>query len=198
MKTSKKIFAVMIAVLFAGTSAIASGNLKLNIMGTGNDRADVEISNVKISTFEIEVTNEFGERVFYKETKAPSNTYKKKYDFSQLEDGTYFFTVKVDNESTESKLDIKNGEVKILEEKKMVDPVFIFDNKQLKMSYLNFGEKSTTLTVYDSKRNEVYSKDLKSNFITQHGLDFSNVNRGRYQVVLSNINEVHSYEVLID
>ena len=132
MKTRKGFIAVVVAGLFAGSSAFASGNLKLNISGSGKDMAEVEISNVKVSTFEIEVENDLGETIFYKETKAPANTYKKKYDFSQLEDGTYFFTVKIDNESTETKFEIDNGEVKILEEKKSVDPVFIFDNKQLK------------------------------------------------------------------
>jgi hypothetical protein len=151
-----------------------------------------------MSTFEIEVTDNNGEVVFYKETKAPATSYKRTYDFSRLEDGTYFFTVKIDNESTETKFEIEKGQVNVIEEKKMVDPVFVFDNKQLKLSYLNFNGDNTTLIVYDSSRSLLYEKDLKSDFVTQHGIDFSKTPKGNYEVVLSSGNEVHSYDVFID
>lgn len=193
----KTIFAVMIAGLI-GSSAMASGNLKVNISSGSKELAEVEISNLKMSTFEIDVRNDLGEVVFYKETSAPATSYKRKYDFSRLEDGTYFFTVKVANEFTETKFNIERGEVKIIEEKKMVDPVFVMDNKQLKMSYLNFAQENSTLIVYDQFRNSLYEKDLKSEFVTQHGIDFSKVPRGNYEVVLSSGNNVHSYDVYID
>ena len=197
MKTMKSFFAVAIAVLIAG-GAIASGNLRVNIASGGKDMAAVDISNIKMSTFEIEVTDNNGEVVFYKETKAPATSYQRNYDFSRLEDGTYFFTVKIDNESTETKFEIEKGQVNVKEEKKMVDPVFVFDNKQLKLSYLNFNGDNTILIVYDSSRSQLYEKDLKSDFVTQHGIDFSKLPNGNYEVVLSSGNEVHSYDVFID
>jgi hypothetical protein len=197
MKTMKTLFALTLAILVYG-SAMASGNLKVNITALNNDLTEVEISNVKMSKFEIDVTNDKGEVVFYKETKAPATNYKRNYDFSLLEDGTYYFTVKIDNESTETKFRVENGKMNIIEEKKMVDPVFIFENNHLKLSYLNFEEENLTLTVYDNSRNELYKKDLKSDFVTQHGLDFSKVARGTYVAVLSNGNDVHSYNIFID
>lgn len=197
MKTMKTLFAVVITSLI-GSGAMASGNLKVNIASGSKDFAKVEISNVKMSTFEIDVTDENGELVFYKETNAPANSYKRNYDFSKLEDGTYFFNVKIDNESTETKFDIKRGQLNVVKEKKMVDPVFVFDNKELKLSYLNFNGDNTTLIVYDSSRTPLYEKDLKSDFVTQHGVNFSKVPRGNYEVVLSSGNEIHSYDVSID
>ena len=197
MKTMKTIFAVVIAGLI-GSSAMASGNLRVSMTAGSKDLAGVEIFNVKMSTFEIEVKDAYGEVVFYKETKAPATSYKRNYDFSRLEDGTYYFTVRIDNESTETKFDIKRGQVNVVEEKKMVDPVFVFDNKELKLSYLNFNGDNTTLIVYDSSRTPLYEKDLKSDFVTQHGIDFSKVPRGDYEVVLSSGNEVHSYDVSVD
>jgi hypothetical protein len=158
----------------------------------------VEITNVKMSTFEIDVRNDMGELVFSKETSAPATSYKRNYDFSRLEDGTYFFTVKVDNELTETKFKIERGEVKIIEEKKMVDPVFVMDNKQLKMSFLNFSQENSTLIVYDKLRNPLYEKELKPDFVTQHGLDFSKAKSGKYEVILSSGNNIYSYDVLID
>jgi hypothetical protein len=172
--------------------------LKVNIASGNNESTEVEISNVKMSQFEIEVMSENGDVVFYKETKAPATNYKRNYDFSRLEDGTYFFTVRIDNESTKTKFDIERGQVNIVEEEKMVDPVFVFENKELKLSYLNFNGDNTTLIVYDSSRSQLYEKDLKSDFVTQHGIDFSKTPKGTYEVVLSSGNEVHSYDVFID
>ena len=197
MKTRMTILTVVLVGLF-GTTAMASGNLRVNIAPGNNEMADVAISNLKMSTFKISVTDEYGDVIFNKETKSPANDYKRNYDFSRLEDGTYFFTVRVDNESTETKIDIDRGQIKIIEEKKRIDPVFLMDNKQLKLSYLNFGQENTNLYVYDKYRNLVYEKDLKSGFVTQHGIDFSKSPRGNYEVVLSSGNDVHSFDVFID
>jgi hypothetical protein len=197
MKTIKTILAVVIAGLI-GSSAMASGNLRVNITSGSKDLAEVEIMNVKMSTFEIDVTNENGEVIFYKETKTPATNYKRNYDFSRLEDGTYFFTVKIDNEVKETKFNIEKGQLKVVEAKKMVEPVFVMDNKQLKMSYLNFEQEDTKVIVYDRFRNMLYEKDLNKQFATHHGLDFSKAPRGDYEVVLSSGNSVHSYDVFID
>lgn len=197
MKTMKTILAVVIAGLI-GSSVMASGNLRVNIAEGSKNLAEVEIFNVKMSTFEIDVTNEYGEVIFYKETKAPATNYKRNYDFSRLEDGNYYFTVKIDNEVKETKFNINRGQVKVIEAKKMVEPVFVMDNKQLKMSYLNFEQEDTKVIVYDRFRNTLYEKDLNPQFATHHGLDFSKAPRGEYEVVLSSGNSVHSYDVFID
>lgn len=193
----KTLLASVIAGLI-GTSAMASGNLKVNMTTGSKDLAEIEITNVKLSTFEIDVKDQNGEIIFYKETKAPASNYKRNYDFSRLEDGTYFFTVKIDDEVKETKFNIERGRVNVLETKKMVDPVFVMNNKQLKMSYLNFAQENTKVFVYDRFRTTLYEKDLKSDFVTQHGIDFSKLPRGSYEVVLASGNAVHSYDVFID
>lgn len=197
MKTLKTFLAVIFATFIVNV-AMASGNLKVNLSSVDNELTAVEISNVKMSTFEIEVEDINGETVFQKKTKAPASTYKRTYDFSKLEDGVYYFNVKIDNELTETKFNIVRGELTVLEEKKSLDPIFIFDNKQLKLSYLNFAGDKSTLTVYDNLGNEVYVKDLKSEFVTNHGLDFSNTRNGKYQVVLTSGYNYHTYNVHLD
>lgn len=197
MKTRKTILALILAGLF-GTTTMATGNLRVNIAPGNNEMADVAISNLKMSTFKISVTDEYNDVIFNKETKSPANDYKRSYDFSRLEDGNYFFTVKVDNETTETKFDIERGKMEIIEEKKWIDPVFVLNDKQLKLSYLNFGQENTNLYIYDKNRNLLHEKDLKSDFVIQHGIDFSKALRGNYEVVLSSGNKVHSYDVFID
>lgn len=197
MKTIRNLFAAVLAVFVFG-GAMASGNLRVNIKSLNNDLTEVEILNTKSSVFAIDVKNAQGEIVFYKETKSPSENYKRVYDFSKLENGSYFLTVKIDNEWKETKFEIKNGKMNFVKQKKIVSPVFIFSNNQLKLSYLNFEEENSTLIIYDNNRNVLYQKDLRSDFITQHGLDFSKTARGNYEAVLSSGNEVFSYNIYVD
>jgi hypothetical protein len=197
MKTMKTIFALVLAVFVYG-SVNASGNLRVNITDLNNSLTEVEILNAKMSMFEIDVKNEKGELVFFKETTSPATNYKRKYDFSKLENGVYFFTVKIDNELKETKFRIENGKMTVLKQTKMVEPVFIFDDNQLKLSYLNFDGENSSFIVYDSNRNELYRKNLNSDFITQHGLDFSKATRGSYRAVLSSGNNVFSYDIFVD
>lgn len=193
-----KTFFLLAFTVLSVSSVIASGNLKVNITTGSKDLAEVEIMNLKMSIFEIDVKDVYGEVIFYKETRDPATSYKRNYDFSRLEDGIYYFTVKIDNESTETKFKIERGQLKLIEEKKVVEPVFVMDNKQLKLSYLNFEQKETKVIVYDRFRNTLYEKDLKADFATHHGLDFSKAPGGKYEVVLSSGNNVHSYDVFID
>ena len=193
----KTIFTLVLAVFVYG-SISASGNLRVNITDLKNSLTEVEILNAKMSMFEIDIKNEKGELVFYKETTSPATNYKRKYDFSKLENGVYLFTVKIDNELKETKFSVENGKMTVLKQTKMVEPVFIFDNSQLKLSYLNFDGENTLLTVYDSNRNELYRKNLSSDFVTQHGLDFSKVARGSYRAVLSSGNNAFSYDIFVD
>lgn len=197
MKTMKNLFALALAVLVY-SGVMASGNLKVNVTALHNDLTEVEILNAKASVFEIYVENDKGDLVFSKETKSPADNYKRVYDFSKLEDGTYFLTVQIDKETKETKFEIENGKMNLVKQKKIVDPVFIFDNNQLKLSYLNFELENSSLTILDKNSNVIYQKDLNSDFVTQHGLDFSKASKGSYEAVLSSGFEVYSFNIYVD
>ena len=197
MRTMKTILSLVFAG-FTATSVLASGNLRVNVLPVNDDLVEVNISNVKMSTFEIDVKNENGDVVFYKETKAPSRSYKRNYDFTRLEDGTYFLTVKVDNELTETKFNIERGKLNVLDVNKSMEPVFIFKNKELKLTYLNFEGEKTKVLVYGNNRDLYYEKELAQDFSQHLGLDFSKASRGSYEVVLTNGFNVYSYNVFVD
>lgn len=193
----KTIFAALV-LLFVSVGVSASGNLKVNLNGANSDMATVKISNTQMSTFEIEVSDESGNVLFTKQTTAPSSIYDRNYDFSALDNGIYFLTVKVANETNETKFSINNGEFKVLEESKTLKPVFSLDDKKLKMTFLNFSAEESTLIVYDDKRNELYTKELSADFNIQHGLDMSKLPKGSYEIVLSTESDLYDYNVLID
>lgn len=178
---------------------MASGNLSVNLTPLKNDRALIEISNAVQSTFEIEIKNMNGEVVFYKQTPTPAENYKKLYNFSELEDGSYNFTVRIDNEIIQKKLKMENGMVHVLSIEKELTPFVSFDNNQLKLSYLNFDQKDVILYVYNTRNNEeIYKGDLGKAFSINHGLDLSKLENGSYEAILVSENHIHPYDINIE
>jgi len=187
-----------VALLFVSAGVSASGNLRVNVTGPASESATVKISNTQLSTFDIKVTDEDGRTIFTKQTQSPSKDYIRQYDFSQLENGIYFLTVKAENTTNETKFSVKNGTIELIGERKMLEPYFNFEDDKLKMTFLNFSTEESTLIVYDDNRNELYSKKLSADFNIQHGLDMSNLPKGAYEIVLSTDSNLYDFNVSID
>lgn len=197
MKNVKAVFIVAVLVFISGT-VMATGNLKVNVIPGEKNETVVRISNINQSHYEIELENEYGDIVFYKETNSPSTTYSQLYDFSMLDDGKYNFTVKVDNEKEVNTLKIKNGKIEVLNQRKEVEPFFLMKDNRLELSYLNFGKENIKLVVYDGSTHELlYEKKLNSDFVINYGLDFSKLKSGKYDAVLASGSNFYEYEVTI-
>ena len=65
------------------------------------------------------------------ETTAPTCRLIKKYDFSGLEDGIYWYSVKMDKESTTKRLETKDGNPEVMDIRKSIEPTFTFEDKVL-------------------------------------------------------------------
>jgi hypothetical protein len=99
MKTLMKLFVLLIGALSTSVVlASASGNLKVTMEKADNEVTTVEISGISLSKVEIEFRNSYGEKLYTMETAAAANAFKKKYDFSGLKDGTYWYSVKMDKD----------------------------------------------------------------------------------------------------
>jgi len=193
MKTVKFSILVIAAVLFTNFVS-ATGNLSVNIAPAGENNALIEITNTEMSTYEIDIKDEFGDVVFSKVSKAPALDYNKAYDFSVLEDGTYFMTVEIDNERIDNKLVINNGLVKLYDQKKMIEPFFSYEDQKFKMSYLNFHGEDMKLYVYNEE-DRIVGKSIEPAFTVNEGLDFSKADNGLYSVVFVSGDRIYSYEI---
>ncbi|QGY44594.1 hypothetical protein GM418_13255 [Maribellus comscasis] len=190
---------VLLALVVISGAVLATGNLKVNIVPGESEKAVVNVTNAAQSQFEIEIKNENGDIVFYKETKSPSTSYKKVYDFSMLEDGHYTFTVKLDKEMETNILDVSNGKVKVVSERKDVEPLFLFKDDEFRVAYLNFAKENVKFYLYDNNTNQlVLEKDLKSDFAINYGLDFSKMKRGSYDAVIAGEKNFYEYKIAID
>lgn len=193
----KTIFLVMIATLAANV-AMASGNLKVNLATNESDAALVEITNTKMVNYEINLFDEYGNRLYSMETEAPRNEIKKRYDFSNLEDGDYWYTVKIDKEEITKRLSIENGQVEVADMRKSVEPYFHRDGDMIKLSFLNFENDNVKMYVYDENNALLTEADLGNAFAIHRGVNLADLNPGIYDVVLANDYQVYQHRVELD
>ena len=197
MKTMKTLFAVIIG-LFVTNAAIASGNLKVNLASNEAELTVVEISNAnKISEFEIQLIDAYGEELYRMETKAPRSDLQKRYDLSELEDGVYWYTVKVDKETVTKKLAVEDGRVDVLDIRKSLEPYITKKDDKLMLTLLNYQEEDVKLYVYDSNNSLLAEADLGNDFTITKALDLEELRYGNYEVVIANDLDIfeHRFEV---
>lgn len=195
MKTMKT--KLLIAVLTILSSAVfASGNLKVNISQAESKKATVEATNVETEYYEIEVKTEFGERIFKKETEAKAD-YKRKYDFSRLEDGIYFLSVKHGKALTQKRFELESGEVTVLDERKVLEPFFTQDGSTVNMSYLNFPKDDLSIYVYDDDKLLLEEK-LSNDFSISKAINLSELNSGNYRIVLASGFDTFEHNVAVE
>jgi hypothetical protein len=195
MKTMLKVTFLFALVAFAST-VFASGNLKVNILPLNADKAVVAISTLSNSNFNITIADDKGQIVYYQESSNPGENYRKVYNFSDLEDGTYQLTVVSDNLSAERQFNKSRGQIKVGEEKTTLEPFFGDEAGILRCSYLNFTKEDMTLHFF--KNNElIYTKNVGREFNIQEALNLSKLDKGSYEAVLSAGGKQFTYPIQI-
>lgn len=183
-------------VAFANT-LFALGNLKVNIFPLSSEKAVVAISSLTGSNLKISVADEKGRIVYFKETTDANSNYRKVFDFSDLEEGTYQLSVLSNDLTTKRTFNIGRNEIKVGEEKTMIEPFFGYENGILKYTFLNFQKENVTLYFYD-KNQMIYSKKIGRNFNIVEALNLSKLDKGYYLAVLSTGDKDYSYDIKIN
>jgi hypothetical protein len=193
MKTIRTI-TMMFALTVIANIALATGNLRVNILPLSEDRAVVAISNNIESKFQISIEDAQGDVVYFKETEGDVADYRKVYDFSKLETGNYKLIVSLDDVKGEREFAINHGAIEVGKEKTLVAPVFSYNEDVLRIAFLNHEGENTSLYIYNEGE-LVYTKALKNSFSVNEGLDLSKLESGYYNIVLASGNETYDYSV---
>lgn len=198
MKTFKKSL-LLIAMVFAGGSVLASGDMNLNLVPVRNDKALMAISSTAPNRFVVEIQKVNGDIIYRHEANSPSENYEKVFNLEDLDNGQYLFIVKDNNEEIERSFKILDDQVIVKNnEEKDMNPYFSFDNDNLKFSYLNFDQQDVHLYIYNNETGKtVYKADLGTGFSITSGLNLSNLKWGSYEVVLAGTDFAHSYDLQI-
>jgi hypothetical protein len=189
-----KLFLLGTALVLVSGAILATGNMKVNIVPVEKDRTVVQILNVTENNYEIELTNEKGDLVFYKKTDVPTASYANHYNFSMLNDGNYNLTVKTNDEKLENSLKVANGQVKSIDQKRMAAPYFTVRDNRLELSYLNFELEDLKVMVFDNNT-LLFERKLKPEFAVNYGLDISNLKNGKYDAVLVAESGTFEYQI---
>jgi hypothetical protein len=199
MKTITTISKVTMLFAFAAfaNNLMASGNLKVNIVPVNSEKAVVAISSATTSNLQISIADNENQEVLYHKTETEKNDYQKVFDFSRLKAGDYKLSVTADNMTTERSFSITNESISVGNEKRSIDPFFVYKDGILKISYLNFSEQKLNLNLY-SNSELIYEKKMGNEFNVQNGLNLSKLDKGTYSVVLSTDDKSYTYNVNIE
>jgi len=193
MKTLKFLSTVVAVAAVAVATAVEKP--KMNVVPLTPDRAVVSIQNDNPAVFELSITAENGEVVYYKQSAKPMNSYQKVYDFAELDNGNYTLTLKVNDTRLSKSFQVASSGIYVGESKLRFDPYFAYDGNVLKLSYLNFDGEKYTLNIYN-KNGLVYKSKLGSDFNMISGYDLSGLEKGTYDVVLSSWNNEFTYTLV--
>ncbi|WP_297088882.1 hypothetical protein [uncultured Draconibacterium sp.] len=192
MKTIKLLSTVMAVAIVAIATAVEKP--KMNVVPLTADRAVVSIQNDAAALFELSILAETGELVYYKQTTKPLNTYQKVFDFKNLENGKYTMDLRVNDTRLLKDFEVASKGIFVGESKLRIDPYFAFADNVLKLSYLNFDQESLTLNIYDDY-GLVYQSGLGKDFNVASGYDLSALKSGKYEVVLSSLNNDFTFSL---
>ena len=183
MKTMLKVTFLFALVAFANT-LFATGNLKVNILPLNAEKAVVAISTLSESNFNITIADDKGQIVYSQENSNPGENYRKVYNFSDLEDGTYKLTVVSDDLTTERQFEKTHRMINVGEEKTTIEPYFGYEDGILRCTYLNFTKED--MTIHFFKNNELlYTKNIGKGFNIQEAMNISKLGKGNYEAVLN-------------
>lgn len=190
MKTIKLLLTVLAAAIVAIATAVEKP--KMNVVPLSADRAVISIENEKAAYFELSIHASNGDLVYFKQSSKPLTSYRKIFDFTDLENGNYSMNLKVNDTRLSKEFAVTANEISVGESKLRFDPYFNYDENVLKLSYLNFDGENFSLNIYD-ENGLVYETKLGKDFNISSGYNLSRLNSGKYQVKMSSYNNEFTY-----
>jgi hypothetical protein len=144
----------------------------------------------------VTIKNDLSEMVYYYKSKKAEQAYREKFDFSNLDDGKYFLCVNYGNKSLNSELTVTKKEVQAGSVYQSMEPYFSQKGNKLNVSFLNSAQKPVYINIYKDEEHVTGAK-LGRDFTIQKCVNLSNLEEGKYKVVLSDWYGEHSCEVQI-
>jgi hypothetical protein len=184
----------LIASAMVSQLSFASDNLNVEVNNLENRKAMLEVSHNDDKVFEVNIFNPKGESIYYHQTNAVSSEFKKKLDFSKLEEGIYKLTVKTDEGSKEQMITVGQDGISYGPERTKTDPYFSYKNDQLNLSFLNHHNESMNFYLYENGE-LLFEKNLSNESAISKGFDLSKLRKGEYQIVFAAGDEIYEYKL---
>jgi hypothetical protein len=192
MKTIK----ILSVLAFVAVVEIATAveKPKMNVIQLSDETALIAIANENPAFFEVSIESEKGDLIYYKESAKEITDMRQVIDYSNLENGSYALKLKVNDTYLSTAFDIKNKAIKVGETKTQYAPHYAFSNDILKLSYLNFDKEAVRFEIYNDGE-LVFEDKLGKDFVISAGFDLSKLEKGKYEIELSSMNNQYSYNL---
>jgi hypothetical protein len=196
MKT--KALILLMAVLFVASNSFAlkTDGPRMNIVQVESDEALVAFESKVPTYFELTISNNEHVVVYYQKSKKQQQEFKGKFNFANLENGTYNVCVNYGNQSLNSQIEITNKGIETSEVVRCYEPYFTIEDEKLNVSFLNTPQKQVYLNIYKNNKH-VDGTALGKDLVIHKKLDLSNLAEGKYQVILTDEFKDHVYWVKI-
>jgi hypothetical protein len=193
MKTKNLVLTALAVLVAAAVSATKFPTM--NVIPVEQEKALVAFEAGTPAAFELSVTNNKGETVYYKKSEKPVDNYRMIFDFHDLENGSYKVCLDYNNCKISREVLVSNHRcMKVGEEIRSFGPFYKYEDNFLKISYLNQSQKNMHVNIYKDGQ-FVTGKKLGKDLCIHKMLDLSKLEKGTYEVVLSNRNNEYPFTV---
>ncbi|SHF44306.1 hypothetical protein SAMN05444274_105239 [Mariniphaga anaerophila] len=180
--------------MFVVATAFAVQLPAMNVIPVQDDKALIAFETLSPANFELLIKNDRGEILFSKKSDSPVQEFRTVFDLKFLENGNYKVCLCHGNCRLAREITISDTHLAVGSETRAYCPYYAFEDNLLKVSYLNNFQKNVFLNIYrDGKF--VTGKKLGKEVFIQKALDLSKLEKGTYEVVLSNNN--NDYEFIV-
>lgn len=192
MKT--KTFVLSAFALLLASTVLATKLPTMKVTPLEAEKTLVSFESEMPSQFELTVKDLDGTTLYYKKTEQPVAGYQTVFDFSETGNGSYVVSLDYGNCSLSRKVFVWDNNMEVGEEIRLFAPVYSFENNQLKVSFLNKACKNVFINVFQNGE-YVTGKKLGKEMCMQKTIDFSKLEKGTYDVVLSDHFKDYEYTV---
>lgn len=124
--------------------------------------------------------------VIYSNKVIAEAAYSKKFNLSNLPDGSYVLKVEGTLKVTTFEFDIYNSKVLIEERKENVKPVFRNIGEKVYLNFLNLEKEEVKVIVYDSNGRAVFKETIADTMLIEKAFNFEKAFADTYTVVVKN------------
>jgi hypothetical protein len=192
MKTNR--WALFALAIFIAITGFSKEIPKMNIVKGDKDRILVAFESQTPCPVKITVTDDKGKIVYSWQSESAGNFVNHQLNTKELGKGTFNVALNYGCRSINRELYVSRKEIKIGPAVQLLEPFFCFKNDKLNVSFLNIANKNVYLNIYKDG-NHYDGFKLGKDLDIQKSVDFSMVEKGNYDIVLSDYFKEHHYTV---
>jgi hypothetical protein len=192
MKTIKFLATLTAVALVMVVSAVEKP--KMNVIQLSDEKALIAVTNDHPAHFELSIEAKNGDLVYYKESAKEITDLRQVINYSNMDNGFYTLKLKANDTYVLRNIEINNKGIKVGEPKLEYAPHFAYSGDVLKLSYLNFDKENVKFKIYNDG-DLVFENKLGKEFVISAGYDLSKLEKGKYEIELTSMNNQFSYNI---